>query len=102
MKKIIGGFLAVIGAAAIVTVGVEVVKRVNKDKANAVVGEAKLEDIIDPEVLPEGFDEDKAAQKLEEEGVVAPLQGTPYENEDNTPGSEIKTEDPQEGDSNVG
>lgn len=101
MKKIIGGFLAVIGAAAIVTVGVEVVKRVNKDKGNAVVGEAKIEEIIDPEVLPEGFDEDKAAQKLEEEGVVAPLQGTPYENEDNTPSSEIKTES-EEGEQNVG
>lgn len=101
MKKIIGGFLAVIGAAAIVAVGVEVVKRVN-DKGNAVVGEAKLEDVIDPDVLPEGFDEDEAAKKLEEEGVIAPLQGTPYENGDNTPGSEIKTEDSPEGESNVG
>lgn len=100
MKKIIGGFLAVIGAAAIVAVGVEVVKRVN-DKGNAVVGEAKLEEIIDPDVLPEGFDEDAAAEKLEEEGVVAPLKGTPYENEDNTPSSEIKTES-EEGEQNVG
>ena len=100
MKRVIGGFLAVIGAAAIVAVGVEVVKRVN-DKENAVVGEAKIEDIIDPDVLPEGFDEDAAAEKLEEEGVVAPLQGTPYENEDNTSGSEIKTE-PEEGEQNVG
>ena len=100
MKKILGGVLAVIGAAAIITVGVEVVKRFNNNKEGLEVGAAKLEDVfseeVDADVLPEGFDEDEAAEKLEEQGVVAPLQGTPFENEDNTPNSQIKTEEGEE------
>ena len=99
MKKILGGVLAVIGAAAIITVGVEAVKRFN-NKEGLELGATKLEDVfseeVDTEILPEGFDEDEAAEKLEEQGVVAPLKDTPFENEDNTPGSEIKTEEGEE------
>lgn len=95
MKKILGGFLAAVGVAAVIVVGAEAIKRIKEDQ-QLKVGTADLD-----EILPEGFDEDEAAQKLEEEGVVAPLKDTPYENEDNTPGSEIKVEEGEENGENI-
>ena len=90
MKKFLGGLLAAAGVAAIIVVGAEAIKRIKEDQ-QLKVGTAELD-----EILPEGFNEDEAAEKLENEGVDAPLANTPYENEDNTPGSEIKVEEGEE------
>lgn len=79
MKKILGGILVLLGGATIVTIGAEAYKRIKAEK-NLAVGTMDLE-----EMLPEGFDEDAAGEALDKANVVAPLQGTPYENEDNTP-----------------
>lgn len=79
MKKIIGGILVLLGGAAIVTIGAEAYKRIKAEK-NLAVGTMDLE-----EMLPEGFDEDAAGEALDKANIVTPLQGTPYENEDNTP-----------------